>query len=137
MRPAYSPRVRIYRGQRRRVAEGACPVCEKTIAITSKGKRREHRDGDGLACPGSGIQVEEWSADFDIDAAVAAVVAMGPAEVRLEKSHSYDRATGSLSCPECGRTMPSNGDGTLRTHRPEADTFVGPYCPGGRPKGQR
>jgi hypothetical protein len=40
-------------------------------------------------------------------------------------------------CPECGRRPGLNRDGTFRAHRPEADVFVGPYCPGGRPKGRQ
>lgn len=100
-------------------------MCHKGVTITKKGQRRSHRDFDGSLCPGSGIQVEEYAAEFNIDAVLAAVEAMGPPVVKL------DAGKRSGTCPECGQSPRLNNDGTLRAHRLEPDTFIGPYCSGG------
>ena len=46
---------RIYRGQTRRLAKGACPTCHRVITLTKNNRRRPHNDQDGNRCTGSGV----------------------------------------------------------------------------------
>lgn len=68
---------RIYRGAPRRRDEGACPGCGRTgISLTPTGRRRMHRDTDGVDCTSSGVMVTDQMPAVDVDQdAVADAVA--------------------------------------------------------------
>lgn len=49
---------RIYHGApRNRLEPGACPQCGRVVRVNPSGRRKLHRDFDGVDCTGSGVTV--------------------------------------------------------------------------------
>jgi hypothetical protein len=138
VKPRYRPPVTIYRGPGSPKVCGACPHCAQIVSLTRSGKRRQHRDGAGLVCPGSGVVVELRTLTLDREKIRAAagevgVVRLDPQRTPQEMNTDERRAT-PPRCEHCGQNPRELGDGRLMAHRTEP--FVGPYCPGGAPRGR-
>lgn len=75
---------RVYRGAPKdRLDPGACPQCTRVIGVSPSGRRKFHRDLDGLDCTGSGVMVGDPAApDVDPDAVAEAWRAAGSASSR-------------------------------------------------------
>lgn len=113
-------------------ATGGCPVCGRDVARRANGSVYAHNAPDGGAC--TGHLVPDPDRTFTISELPPVV--MPERRKPATRRRSYGRANAnSDTCPVCGRRTKQNGDGTLRAHRPSADMYVGPYCPGGRERG--
>jgi hypothetical protein len=126
-------RARVYRGPRRKLAAGACPSCHRVIPLRDDLRRRAHRDGRGMHCPGSGVLVGVHQVDLGV---LADVVITVPPEATPPRAGDRPRPGGApRNICECGRKMPRNTDGTVRAHRIRADDPTAPYCvAGGDPR---
>lgn len=129
---------RVYRRAPRPQQPGVCGGCGRPVKVNVDGRLREHRDQHGHVCSGSHAQVadRDRSSRYDIDAALAALPPTQP--VRLDDldphTNSADRRKKPGRCADCGQNPRHNGDGTLEAHR--HPPIVGPYCPGGQPRGR-
>jgi hypothetical protein len=138
MKPKYRPPVRIYNGPGEAQATRlACPYCGRRTSLTPRGTRRAHRDAHGT-CPGSGVLVSPRLIDIDKDKIRAAAGEVG--QIRLDplrtpaEIDSTTRRQTAPRCEQCGQNPRERGDGRLEAHR--ITPHIGPYCPGGAPKGR-
>jgi len=125
---------RIYRGQRRRLAQDACPTCHRVVTLTPKSKRRRaHRDKDGSLCTGSGTPVGDVVVLIDKLPPIkhAHLNPRSQPVTRRNSSAGRDKGWGrehSQKCPDCGRWTKTRKDGSFVKHRIEADNPFAAKC---------
>lgn len=79
-----------------------CILCGKHVSITAAGKYRQHKDGDG-ACDASGTLVSARQLE-------KGPIAEGEDPAVPVRGRDFD------VCEDCGRDVPINPNGELRTH---------------------